>query len=53
MPILCYDCNRQSKRKLEEENQTKRFFMYVLQVYLMKNKKSKKIESMFYYACVV
>ena len=25
--ILCYDCNRQTKRKLEEENKTNKFFL--------------------------
>ena len=29
MPLLCYDCDRQSKSELEDENKTKTFFMHV------------------------
>ena len=30
MPLLCCDCNRKTKSKLEDENQKKKkFFMYV------------------------
>ena len=27
--FLCYDCNRQTKSKLRDENKTNRFFMDV------------------------
>ena len=37
MPLLYYDCNRETKNKLEDEN--KHFLMHVQQVYLMKKKK--------------
>ena len=30
MPLLYYDCNRLTKRKLEDENKTNAFFMYFL-----------------------
>ena len=40
-PLLCYDCNRQTKSKLEDENK-KTFFMYVLHVYMMKNTQTRK-----------
>ena len=30
MPLLCYDCNRQTKGKLEDENKTKHVFLYIL-----------------------
>ena len=26
MPLLCYDCNRQTKSKLEDENKASAFF---------------------------
>ena len=42
MSILCYDGNRQTKSKLEDENQKN---MYVSQVYMMKNKQTRKQKS--------
>ena len=53
MPLLCYDCNRQTKRKYEDKNKTNTFFMYVQQVYLMKNKKNKETKSILYYGCMI
>ena len=29
MPLLCFDCNRQTKSKLEDENKANTFSMYV------------------------
>ena len=42
MSLLCYDGNRQTKSKLEDENQKN---MYVSQVYMMKNKQTRKQKS--------
>ena len=42
MLLLCYDCNRETRSKLEEENKTNTF-----KVYLMKNKKTGKQKAYF------
>ena len=47
MPLFCYDCNRQTKRKLEDGNKTNTFFMYVCKLYLIKNKKMRKQKAYF------
>ena len=36
MPFLCFDLNEQTKRKLEDENKRNTFFIYVLQVYMIR-----------------
>ena len=36
MPFLCFDLNGQTKRKLEDENKRNTFFIYVLQVYMIR-----------------
>ena len=45
-PLLCRDCNRQIKGKLEDEKK-KHFFMYVQQVDVMKNKQAMKQKAYF------
>ena len=47
MPIYWCDCNRETKRKLLDENETNTFFMYVQEVSLMKNKKTRKQKAYF------
>ena len=46
-PLLCCDCNRQIKGKLEDENKKKHIFMYVQQVDVMKNKQPVKQKAYF------
>ena len=36
MPFFCFDLNGQTKRKLEDENKRNTFFIYVLQVYMIR-----------------
>ena len=50
---MCYDCDRQTKSKWEDENKTNTFSMYIKQVYLMKSKKDKETETIFYYGCII
>ena len=50
--ILCYDCNRQTKSKLRDQNKTNTFFMYVQEFYMTKNKQTRK-QNIFCYGCII
>ena len=52
MPVLCYDCQRQTKSKLEDETRKTDFFYLCLASFYDKNK-HKKTESMFFYSCII
>ena len=50
--FLCYDCNRQTKSKLRDENKTKIFYG-CLAISLDEKWTEKETESIFYYGCII
>ena len=49
--FLCYDCHRQTKRKLEDKNKINIF--YVCFASLSEKWKNKETENIFCYGCII
>ena len=50
---MCYDCNRKSKRELENENKTSVFYVCLASLSVGKKNNNKERESISYYGCII